>query len=214
MALANCNGYVPISDEGIESSVIDTFARGITVRGSTPAAMLQKLKLAAAQKRRDCRNVSGLAESDFNNEANKKALYWMELGASLGNADAQAMYATLAFAQFDGRNALADAEQIRQRKRLALEYLERSLAQGDAFALLQLSKQHTEGLLFPADAEVGYRYLYAFSLTPRASDFVPGYLEMMLALAAQDLDPIAQGRAQEAGRRLATCCMSKAGEQP
>ncbi|MEO7936243.1 MAG: hypothetical protein ABIR27_08290, partial [Dokdonella sp.] len=59
---------------------------------STPDAWLQKLRLGQAQRQRDCQNVSGLNESDTNNNANIKAFHWMELGASLGDADAQAMY--------------------------------------------------------------------------------------------------------------------------
>jgi hypothetical protein len=117
MALANCNGYVPISDEKLESSLVDAFASGMTVSGTAPEAMLHKLKLGAAQKRRDCSSVAGLNESDTDNAANKKAFHWMELGASLGDADAQAMFAALAFETFDARNALADTERIRERKR-------------------------------------------------------------------------------------------------
>ncbi|MBL0165144.1 MAG: hypothetical protein IPP82_16240 [Xanthomonadales bacterium] len=214
MALANCNGYVPISDERLESSIVDAFASGMIRTDATPDAMLQKFKLGSAQKRRDCRNVLGLNESDKNNDANKKAFHWIELGASLGDADAQAMYAALAFEPFEGRNALADAEQIREFKRHALDYLNRSLAQGDALALQQFSRFHANGLLFPANAEIAYSYLYAFSLSPRAMDFVPGYLEVVLASASQDLDAIAQERAREAGRSLATCCMTTTGKQP
>lgn len=214
MALANCNGYMPISDEELERSMVDAFASGMAVKGATPEAMLQRSKLRAAQRRHDCRNISGLSESDTNSAASIKAFRWMELGASLGDADAQAMYASLAFEAIEHRNALADAERIRERKRLALEILERSLAQGDALALQQFSRHYTEGMLLPANAEMAYRYLYAFSLTPRARDFVPGYLELALSSAAQGFDPIAREQAQEEGRRLATCCLSDMRGQP
>ena len=213
-ALANCNGYVPISDAELEDGIVESFATGLMKTESTPDAWLQKLRLGQAQRQRDCQNVSGLNESHLDNNANIKAFQWMELGASLGDADAQAMYSALAFQSFDSRNALAGAEQIRERKRLAIEYLQRSLAQGDGLALQRLSKAHSDGLLFPADAEVAYSYLFAFSLTPRASDFVPGLLAFALDTGAQALDAATLARSQEEGRLLARCCMAAAGKRP
>lgn len=210
MVLANCNQYVPISDGKLESVVVDLFASDRFKSDDGADVFMGKVLLGVAQKRRVCRNVSGLDED----AANSKAFQWMELGAALGDPDAQAMYATLAFDAIDARNALADAEQIQRRKRLALDYLERSLAQGDALALQQLSIVHADGLLFPANAELAYGYLYAFSLTPRANDFVPGLLDLLLDMRAQGLDAAALARAQEAGRRFATCCMAGTGAQP
>ena len=210
MAIANCNGYVPVSEESLENWVVDVFAGFATVKGGTPDSLLAKLKLGAAQKARDCDTAPAVNEDDPTN----KAFEWIELGASLGDTDAQAMYGAFAFTAFDRRNALADAERIRERKRLALEYLERSLSQGNALALQQYSRAYADGRLFPQDKEFAYQYLYAYSLTSRANDYVPGLLELALESGAQGLDAAALVRAEEAGRLLANCCTAGKREPP
>jgi TPR repeat protein len=205
-ALANCNDFVPISDEQIENIVVEDAAKGVSVRQNgrqlAPEEMLSTLQLLVAQRNRDCKNISGLNETD----ANRKAFHWIERGAALGDADAQALYGALAFMDFNNQTALGDAEQIRDRKQLATSYLQASLAQGDAMALLQLSSQYDAGRLFQHDPEMAYAYLYAYSLTTRASDVVPELLAQLLAARAGTLDPAALERARNEGLQLATCC--------
>lgn len=204
--LANCNRFVDVSDEKIEDAVVDSAAHGMTVKDGSrevsPDEIAALYKLSVRQKRRDCRNVSGLDEPD----ALKKAFEWIERAAALGDADAQAIYGALAFTGFDTRNALVDAEQMRDRRQLATDYLQRSLSQGDALALVQMSGRYLDGTLFPADPEKAYAYAWAYSLTSRASDVEAGLLEAMLAQRAASLDEAARDRARAEGQQLAACC--------
>lgn len=213
--LAQCNGYVPMTDAQLEDFVVHFSAAGISVttsagRQQTPEALLETLKLGLAQKRIDCRNVSGLDDAD----ARAKALRWIERGAALGNADAQALYGSVAFSSYAARDALVDAESVRERKQRAIDYLRQSLAQGDALALFELHKSYSAGTLYPADAEAAYAHLYAYSLTPRASELAPELLERTLASHAEALDPQSLQRARDEGRRLAACCDGAAAEAP
>lgn len=212
--LSRCNHYVPSADSLLEQWVVDLAASGgsVTVNKEqlSPDETLSMLKLGYEQLSRDCRGVSGLNEAD----AAAKAFGWIERAAALGDADAQALYGQLAFAMYDVRTAVANAEEIRERKRLALEYLQRSLARGDALALRVMSEHYTKGPLLAPDAQRAYAYLYAYSLTPRSQDLIPELLELLLAQAAHDLDPTALEQARESGRQLATCCQSLNGEGP
>jgi TPR repeat protein len=206
MTLANCNHYVDVPDETIEERVVDAAARGMTVtdggRVVQPDEILTMYKLGIRQKRRDCKGVSGLDEPD----GWKKAGEWIKRAAALGDADAQAVYGSFAFADFTARNALVDAEKMRDQKQLAIDYLQRSLAERDALALVQMSGRYEDGLLFPADPEKAYAYAYAYSLTTRASDIVPEILERLLAQRAAALDEAARERARAEGQQLAACC--------
>ena len=205
LTLANCNRFVDVSDEKIEETVVDSSARGMTVKDGNrvvpPDEMLSLIKLGMRQKRHDCKGVSGLDEPD----AWKKAFQWIERAAALGDADAQAVYGTLAFADFDARNALVDAERMRDRKQLAIDYLQRSLAQGDAQALMQMSGRYADGLLFAPDPEKAYAYVWAYSLT-HANDVAPELLHHMLDQRAAPLDEPARERARAEGQQLAACC--------
>lgn len=206
MALANCNHYVPLSDAKLEELVVDTAARGVTIRQDghelPPDEVLTKLKVGLAQKARDCKGVSGVDESD----GMLQAFRWIERGAALGDADAQAMYGSLAFTSYDVRSALANAELIRERKQRAIDYLQASLDQGDALALLQMWRHYSEGGLFLPNAEIAYAYLYAYSLSPRASEIEPELLYQMLEASAGTLDEEARERAEAQGLQLSACC--------
>jgi len=73
--------------------------------------------------------------------------------------------------------------------------------------MLQLKeKLMREGV--PEDAEAAYRYLYAYSLTPRSAEMAPAALTGLLDEAAAALDDGARERARRAARDLAACCMS------
>lgn len=206
LVLATCNRYTPLSNEMIENMVVDVAAHGVTFRDNgrtlAPEELLYRAKLNLDQKSRDCKGVAGLNEGD----ALQRSFEWIERGAELGDADAQALYGALAFSSFDSRTALAEAEDIRERKMKAIDYLQSSLAQGDALGLLQLSSHYAAGDLYPANAETAYAYLYAYSLTTRASDLVPELLAQMLATSAGPLDEEARERARDQGLELATCC--------
>ena len=212
--LSRCNHYVPSADSLLEQWVVDLAASGgsVTVNKEqlSPDETLSMLKLGYEQLNRDCRGVSGLNEAD----APAKAFEWIERAAALGDADAQALYGQLAFATYEVRTAVANAEEIRERKRLALEYLQRSLARGDALALRVMSEHYTKGPLLAPDAQRAYAYLYAYSLTPRSQDLVPELLELLLAQTAHGLDPASLEQARESGRQLATCCQSLNGDGP
>jgi hypothetical protein len=204
--LAQCNHFVPAADNVLEQWVVDLSASGGSVkmdkRPLSPDELLSTLRLGHEQLSRECRGVSGLNEED----APAKAFEWVERGAALGDADAQAMYGQLAFAAYSVRTAVANAEEIRERKRLALEYLQRSQARGDALALRLMSTHYAKGSLVAPNAQMAYAYLYAYSLTPRSQDLIPELLELLLVRAAQGLDPVALEQARESGRQLATCC--------
>ena len=206
LVLATCNHYTPISNEMLENMVVDVAAHGVTVRDNgrtlAPEELVDRAKLNLAQKSRDCKGVSGLNEGD----ALQRSFEWIERGAQLGDADAQALYGALAFSSLDSRTALAEAERIRDRKNLAIGYLQSSLAQGDALGLLQLSAHYSAGDLYPASAETAFAYLYAYSLTSRSSDLVPELLAQMLATSAATLDEETQERARIQGLQLAACC--------
>lgn len=213
--LAQCNGYVPMTDAQLEDFVVDVSAVGMSLvtsegRQQTPEALLETLKLGFAQKRLDCRDTGGLHDAD----ARTKALRWIERSAALGNADAQALYGSTAFSSYDARDALVDAESLREHKRRAIDYLQKSLAQGDALALFELHRSYSAGTLYPADAAAAYAHLYAYSLTPRASELAPELLERTLASHAKALDAQGLQRARDEGRRLAACCGAAAGEAP
>lgn len=203
---AQCNGYVPMTDAQLEDAVVDLSAVGMAVtvagRAQAPEALLDILRLSLAQKQLDCRGVSGLADAD----ARAKALHWIERAAALGEADAQASYGSIAFSAHDARNALLDAERLREHKQRAVDYLHASLAQGDALALLELYRSYSAGTWYPADAAAAYVHLYAYSLTPRGAELAPERLERALAAHAAALDPQALQRARDEGRRLAACC--------
>ena len=206
LTLANCNHYVDVPDATIEERVVDAAASGMTVKDGNrvvpPEEILALYKLGIQQKRRDCKGVSGLDEPD----AWKQAFRWIERAASLGDADAQALFGALAFADFDARNALVDAEKMRDRKELAIDYLQRSLAAGDALALAQMSIRYQDGILFPPDPEKAYAYAWAYSLTTRANEIVPALLETMLAQRGAALDEATLERARAEGQQLAGCC--------
>jgi TPR repeat protein len=206
VTLANCNHFVDVPDEKLEEIVVEQEARGFTMkdRGRVvpPEELLNLFKLSFQQKRRDCKGATGLNESD----ASKKSFQWIDRAAALGDADAQALYGALAFAGFDARNALVDAETMRDRKHFAIDYLQRSLAQGDALALVQMAGRYQDGLLVPADPEMAYAYAYAYSLTTRASELVPGLIDEMLVQRSAPLDDAALDRARAEGARLAACC--------
>ena len=210
-ALANCNHYTDIPDDRLENMIVEAAAKGDTVtangRDVSPDELLHKLKLSLEQKRRDCKGVSGLDESD----GLRKAFQWIERAAALGDADAEAVYGSIAFIGFDDRKALVEAETLRDRKQLAIDYLQRSLAQGDALALERTSSQYEGGDLYPANPEMAYAYLYAYSLTTRADDIVPQLLDQALSQRAAQLDDDARERARAEGQRLAACCGMAAG---
>lgn len=212
LALANCNHYVPLSDAKLEELVVNTAAHGVTIRQDghelTPEEVLTRLKMGLTQKARDCKGVSGLDEPD----GSQQAFQWIERAAALGDADAQAIYGSIAFGSYDTRSALANAELIRERKRRAIDYLDRSLAHGDALALLHMSRHYAEGDLYPADDATSYAYLYAYSRTARASDFEPELLDQMLATSAGILDDETRERAQSQGLQLSACCLSAVSE--
>jgi hypothetical protein len=214
MTLANCNHYTDVSDNKLEEMVVDQAARGFTAKigdhDAQPEEILKLYKLSLAQKRRDCKGVSGLDEAD----GWKLAFQWIERAAALGDPDAQAVYGTLAFSDFDTRNALVDAEKMRDRKQLATDYLQRALAQGDGLALIQMAGRYQDGLLFPPDPEKAYAYVWAYSLTPRAGDIVSGLLDELLVQRGAQLDEAARERARLEGQRLATCCGIVASQTP
>ncbi len=206
MALANCNHYVDLPEDKLENMIVEGAAKGFTVRDNgrvvPPDELLRRSKLSLEQKRRDCKGVSGLDESD----AFGKAFQWIERAAALGDADAEAVYGSLAFTGIDDRNALVEAETLRDRRRLAIDYLQHSLAQGDALALLRMSGQYDGGYLYPPNAEMAYTYLYAYSLTARADEIVPELLDQALSERAAPLDEAARERARAEGQRIAACC--------
>jgi hypothetical protein len=205
---AMCNGYVATSEAQIEAAVIEASALGVSVteghRALDPDALLARVKAGHAQQERNCAHASGVNEKD----ASALAFRWTAHAAALGDADAQALYGSLAFADYSARSAIADAEEVRDRKRLAREYLERSLAGGDALALMQMSANYRSGTLFAADAEAAYRYLYAYSLTPRASETAPEAMALLLDEASSALDDAARERARSEAANLAVCCMA------
>jgi hypothetical protein len=207
-AFAQCNGYVPVDDAQLESWVVEATARGVVFNEGDhplgPDALLARLKANQAQRARDCANAGGIDEKD----PRPLAFRWTERAAALGDADAQALYGSLAFATYSARSAIVDAEELRERKRIARDYLERSLARGDALALQQMYLHHAHGTLYPEDAEAAYRYLYAYSLTPRSVELAPDALARLLDEAAAPLDDAARERARSAARALAACCMS------
>lgn len=213
-ALSQCNHFVPAAGSLLEQWVVDLAASGGSItldkEPLSPDETLSTLKLGYEQLSRDCRGVSGLNDVD----APAKAFEWIERAAALGDADAQALYGQLAFAPYDVRTAVANAEEVRERKRLALEYLQRSLARGDALALRAMSTHYTKGPLLAPDAQRSYAYLYAYSLTPRSQDLIPELLQMLLAQAAHGLDPASLEQARESGRQLATCCQGINGDGP
>lgn len=212
--LSQCNGHVPTTDAQLEELVVNFSASGASIslggREQAPEALLEMIKLSAAQKKLDCKNFVGLDEKN----ANVQALRWIERSAALGNADAQALYGSLAFSSYTARSALADAEGVRERKQRAADYVQKSLAQGDALALLEIYKSYSAGTLYPANAEAAYAHLYAYSLTPRASEIAPQLLERTLASGAEKLDPQSLQRARDEGARLATCCGGNPAEAP
>ena len=215
LTLANCNHYTDVPDDKLEDMVVDQAARGFTAKigdhEAQPEEILNLYKLSLRQKRRDCKGVSGLDETD----AWKKAFQWIERAAALGDTDAQAMYGALAFADFtNDRTALVDADRMRDRKQLATDYLQRSLAKGDALALIQMAGRYQDGVLFPADPEKAYAYAWAYSLTTRASDVVPELLDEVLAQRATPLDDAARERARAEGQQLAACCDLAAEKMP
>jgi len=207
-AFAQCNGYVPVDDAQLESWVVEATARGVTLNVDGhplgPDALLARLKANQAQRARDCANAGGIDEQD----PRPLAFHWTERAAALGDADAQALYGNLAFATYNARSAIVDAEELRERKRLARDYLERALAGGDALALQQMYLHYAHGTLYPEDAAAAYRYLYAYSLTPRSAEMAPAALTGLLDEAAAALDDGARERARRAARDLAACCMS------
>lgn len=207
-AFAQCNGYVPVDDAQLESWVVEATARGVVFNEGDhplgPDALLARMKANQAQRARDCVNAGGIDEKD----PRPLAFHWTERAAALGDADAQALYGSLAFATYSARSAIVDAEELRERKRLARDYLERSLARGDALALQQMYLHHAHGTLYPEDAETAYRYLYAYSLTPRSAELTPAALTGLLDEAAAPLDDAARERARRAARDLAACCMA------
>lgn len=204
---AYCNGYVATSESQLETAVIEASAHGVTVADGghalDPDALLARIKTGHAQQARECAQATGVNEKN----APALALHWMERAAALGDADAQALYGRLAFADYDTRSAIAQAEELRDRKRVAREYLQHSLASGDALALQQMSANYHSGTLFPADAEAAYRYLYAYSLTPGSTETAPEALAYALDEAAAALDDTARERARSEARNLAACCM-------
>lgn len=205
---AHCNGHVAASESQLESWVIEASAHGFTVsdgeRKLDPDALLARIKAGRAQQARECAHATGVNEKN----ARALALQWTERAAALGDADAQALYASLAFAEYDARSAIAHAEELRDRRRVAREYLQRSLASGDALALQQMSASYQSGTLFTADAEAAYRYLYAYSLTPRSTETAPEALAYLLGEAAAALDDNARARARSDAQDLAACCMA------
>lgn len=207
-AFALCNGYVPLDDAQLEARVVEATARGVTLvvdgHALGPDALLARLEADRDQKARDCAHAGGIDEED----PRPLAFHWIERAAALGDADAQALYGSLAFATYGARSAIVEAEQLRERKQRAREYLERSLARGDALALQQMYLHHARGTLYPEDAETAYRYLYAYSLTPRSIELTPAALTRLLDEAAAPLDDAARERARRAARDLAACCMA------
>jgi hypothetical protein len=215
MTLVNCNHFVDMSDDKLQDFVVDGAARGFTLkdkgRDMSPEEILARMRLGLEQKRRTCKGVSGLDEPD----GWKTAFQWIDRAAALGDPDAEAVYAGLAFADIEDRDALVDAEKMRDRKALAIEYVERSLAAGDALALLQMSGYvGADSGIFPVDLEKSYAYLYAYSLTPRSSEIVPEILQELLSEQAARLDEAAQQRARTEGLRLAACCGGATAEAP
>jgi hypothetical protein len=205
---AMCNGYVASSEAQIETAVIELSALGVTMseghHALDPDALLARAKAGRAQQERNCAHASGVNEKD----ASSLAFRWTAHAAALGDADAQALYGGLAFADYSARSAIADAEQVRDRKHLAREYLERSLAGGDALALMQMYANYRSGTLFAPDAEAAYRYLYAYSLTPRAVETAPEAMALLLDEASSALDDAARERARSEAASLAACCMA------
>jgi len=214
LTLANCNQYVDIPDEQAESVVVEEAAKGINVRNNgrvmQPEEVLGLYKILLKQKRHDCKGVSGLNEDD----AWKKAFQWIERAAALGDADAEAVYGSFAFADIETRNALADAETMRDRRQLTIDYLQQSLEQGDGLALLRMSSYYGGSYFYPANPETAYAYLYGYSLTTRANEVVPELLDQMLSSRAAPLDETARERARAEGQRLASCCGIVAQEGP
>lgn len=212
--LSQCNHFVPAAGSSLEQWVVELAASDGSVKVDneplSPDELLAYLRLANEQLIRDCMGVSGLNET----AAPARAFEWIERGVALGDADAQAMYGLLAFAPYDVRTAVANAEEIRERKRLALEYLQRSLAQGDALALRIMYMHYTKGPLLAPNAQQAYAYLYAYSLTPRSQELIPELLDLLLARAAHALDPVSLELARESGRQLATCCLHIQGNGP
>ena len=156
--------------------IAEQAAKGVTLRDNgrdLPAAdLLKRYRLSLEQKRRDCKGVSGLDEKD----AFKKAFQWIERAAALGDADARPPTARSRLRTSD-RKALAEAEMLRDRRQLAIDYLQRSLSQGDALALLYMSGQYGGGYLFRRIPRWTYAYFYAYSLTTRANEIVPELLD-------------------------------------
>jgi TPR repeat protein len=214
ITLANCNHFVDMPDEKLQDIVVDGAARGFTMRDGDsvvpPEEILARMRLGMAQKRRDCRGVSGLDEPD----AFKQAFKWTERAAALGDADAEATYGTLAFADIDDRDALVKAETLRERKQLAVDYAKRALAAGDALALARMSGYYLDSPFFPSNPETAYAYLFAYSLTTRAAEIVPELLQRILAEHAATLDAAARERAEAEGARLAACCDIASPEAP
>jgi hypothetical protein len=217
VTFAECSEYQPTSIEQLKESVVRGVAAGLSVKGPeggklTPEAILRLSIANQAQLDRVCKNATNIHESP--SEAAQLAFYWIDKAAALGDADAQAMYASQAFDLYDARAALANAEEIRERKQRAVDYLQQSLAKGDALALRELSNGYSGGVLYPSDPGTAYAYLYAYSLTPRASELAPEVLEYILTSSAASLDDTARTRARDEGRRLATCCGGKVQEMP
>jgi hypothetical protein len=204
---AYCNGYVAASESQLETAVIEASAHGATVTDGghalDPDALLARIKAGHAQQVRECAQATGVNEKN----AGALALHWMERAAALGDADAKALYGGLAFADHGARSAIDHGEELRDRKRIAREYLQHSLASGDALALQQMSANYHSGTLFPADAEAAYRYLYAYSLTPRSNETAPEALAYALDEAGAALDDTARARARNEAQNLAACCM-------
>lgn len=204
--LSNCNHYAPVDSAQLENAVIDFVARGSVVKEHdrilSAAELLARIKPRDAQHELDCKNVSGVDEKF----ADRQAFGWIERAAALGDADAQALYGSLAFSTYTVRTALDDAERVRERRRLAAEYLGRSLAQGDGLALREMAVRYSSGIFVSSDPEKAYAYLYAYSLTPRSADLIPERLDQMLASMSNGLDDAARARARVDGQRLAECC--------
>jgi TPR repeat protein len=207
-AFSLCNGFVRRSDSALTNLMVDALASGMRISDRSsgaplaPNAVMRIARLSSAQQKRDCADVIGLDEKD----APEQAFKWIERAAALGNLDAQAMYGSLAFAMFDLRTALANADLIRDRKALGTKYLQRSMEQGNALALLESSKHYATGLLFPRDNEAQYAYLYAYSLTSQSEDLLPEIVQLGLDSSSANFDDNTLRRARSQGQQLAECC--------
>jgi hypothetical protein len=193
------------TDAQIDNAVVEIGAHGGRILGElgsslTPDDEASLLKATMKYTHARYANAQGLDEKDA-----AQAFRWIERAAALGDADAQALYGEAMLKTYDMRRAIADPETLRDRLTQARTYVERSLSQGNALALLQTQTYYADGV-YPANPESAYANLYAYTLTPRSADMPPQVLALMLSEASKVLDAAAIDRAREEGRRLAACC--------